>query len=48
MKQEERKEYVIQAKILADEHKRINPDCWKRKRTSQVRTQITSDSVTNQ
>ena len=36
MKQEERKQYVIQAKILADEHKRINPDCWKRKRNSEV------------
>lgn len=36
MKQEERKQYVIQAKILADEHKRINPDCWKRKRSSEV------------
>lgn len=35
MKQEERKQYVIQAKILADEHKRINPDCWKRKRSSE-------------
>lgn len=40
MKQEERKEYVIQAKILADEHKRINPDCWKRKRTSQGSSKI--------
>lgn len=36
MKQEERKQYVIQAKILADEHKRHNPDCWKRKRSSEV------------
>ena len=36
MKPEERKQYVIQAKILADEHKRINPDCWKRKRNSEV------------
>ena len=36
MKQEDRKEYVLQAKLLADEHKRVNPDCWKRKRTSEV------------
>ena len=37
MKQEDRREYVIQAKLLADEHKRVNPDCWKRKRNSEVR-----------
>ena len=36
MKQEERREYVIQAKLLADEHKKVNPDCWKRKRNSEV------------
>ena len=36
MKQEDRREYVIQAKLLADEHKRVNPDCWKRKRDSQL------------
>ena len=36
MKQEDRREYVIQAKLLADEHKRVNPDCWKRKRNSAV------------
>ena len=36
MKQEDRREYVIQAKLLADEHKRVNPDCWKRKRNSEV------------
>ena len=36
MKQEERREYVIRAKLLADEHKRVNPDCWKRKRNSEV------------
>ena len=36
MKQEDRREYVIQAKLLADEHKKVNPDCWKRKRNSEV------------
>ena len=36
MKQEDRREYVIQAKLLADEHKRVNQDCWKRKRNSEV------------
>ena len=36
MKQEDRREFVIQAKLLADEHKRVNPDCWKRKRNSEV------------
>ena len=40
MKQEDRREYVIQAKLLADEHKRVNPDCWKRKRNSEVSVQI--------
>ena len=40
MKQEDRREYVIQAKLLADEHKRVNPDCWKRKRNSEVSFQI--------
>ena len=40
MKQEDRREYVIQAKLLADEHKRVNPDCWKRKRNSEVSQQI--------
>ena len=40
MKQEHKREYVIQAKLLADEHKRVNPDCWKRKRNSEVSQQI--------
>lgn len=34
MKSEERRVFTIQAKALADEQKRINPDCWKRKRTN--------------
>lgn len=28
----------MEAKALAEEQKRINPDCWKRKRTNSVRT----------
>uniref|UniRef100_A0A3Q2ZCP8 HMG box-containing protein 1 n=1 Tax=Kryptolebias marmoratus TaxID=37003 RepID=A0A3Q2ZCP8_KRYMA len=29
---EERRAFTLQAKALADEQKRLNPDCWKRKR----------------
>ncbi|KAM4615407.1 HMG box-containing protein 1-like [Polymixia lowei] len=31
---EERRVYTVEAKALADEQKRLNPDCWKRKRTN--------------
>ncbi|XP_056133647.1 HMG box-containing protein 1-like [Lampris incognitus] len=31
---EERKIFTIEAKILAEQQKKLNPDCWKRKRTS--------------
>nr|XP_046235681.1 HMG box-containing protein 1-like [Scatophagus argus]XP_046235682.1 HMG box-containing protein 1-like [Scatophagus argus] len=34
MRSEERRAFTIQAKVLADEQKRLNPDCWKRKRTN--------------
>ncbi|XP_029901763.1 HMG box-containing protein 1-like [Myripristis murdjan] len=34
MRGEERRAFTLQAKALADEQKRLNPDCWKRKRTS--------------
>uniref|UniRef100_A0A4W5R781 HMG box-containing protein 1 n=1 Tax=Hucho hucho TaxID=62062 RepID=A0A4W5R781_9TELE len=34
MKNEERRMYTMEAKALADEQKRLNPDCWKRKRTN--------------
>ncbi|XP_030627287.1 HMG box-containing protein 1 [Chanos chanos] len=34
MKNEERRMYTIEAKALAEEQKRLNPDCWKRKRTN--------------
>lgn len=37
MKNEERKMYTLEAKALAEEQKRLNPDCWKRKRTNSVR-----------
>lgn len=33
---EDRKVYILEAKNLAEEHKKIYPDCWKRKRTTQV------------
>lgn len=38
MRSEERRAFTLQAKALADEQKRLNPDCWKRKRTNSVRT----------
>uniref|UniRef100_A0A8C8FNM7 HMG box-containing protein 1 n=1 Tax=Oncorhynchus tshawytscha TaxID=74940 RepID=A0A8C8FNM7_ONCTS len=34
MRGEERRMYTMEAKALADEQKRLNPDCWKRKRTN--------------
>ncbi|XP_047430730.1 HMG box-containing protein 1-like isoform X2 [Mugil cephalus] len=34
MRTEERRTFTLQAKALADEQKRLNPDCWKRKRTN--------------
>ncbi|XP_036976911.1 HMG box-containing protein 1-like isoform X2 [Acanthopagrus latus] len=34
MRSEERRVFTVQAKALADEQKRLNPDCWKRKRTN--------------
>ncbi|MEQ2199339.1 HMG box-containing protein 1, partial [Xenoophorus captivus] len=37
MKSEERRMYTMEAKALAEEQKRLNPDCWKRKRTNSVR-----------
>uniref|UniRef100_A0A8C8ZYR4 HMG box-containing protein 1 n=1 Tax=Prolemur simus TaxID=1328070 RepID=A0A8C8ZYR4_PROSS len=37
MKNEERRMYTLEAKALAEEQKRLNPDCWKRKRTNSVR-----------
>nr|XP_061809533.1 HMG box-containing protein 1-like [Nerophis lumbriciformis] len=33
MRSEERRMFTLQAKALADEQKRLDPDCWKRKRT---------------
>ncbi|XP_069485239.1 HMG box-containing protein 1 isoform X2 [Ambystoma mexicanum] len=34
MKNEDRRMYTLEAKALAEEQKRLNPDCWKRKRTN--------------
>ena len=31
--QEERERYTQQARVLAEEKKRLYPDCWKRKRS---------------
>lgn len=39
MKSEERRMYTMEAKALAEEQKRLNPDCWKRKRSNSVRTE---------
>uniref|UniRef100_A0A8C5EGP0 HMG-box transcription factor 1 n=1 Tax=Gouania willdenowi TaxID=441366 RepID=A0A8C5EGP0_GOUWI len=36
---EERRMYTMEAKALAEEQKRLNPDCWKRKRTNSVNIQ---------
>ena len=30
---EERRLYVLEAKMLADKQKQLHPDCWKRKRS---------------
>uniref|UniRef100_A0A8C5EDB5 HMG-box transcription factor 1 n=1 Tax=Gouania willdenowi TaxID=441366 RepID=A0A8C5EDB5_GOUWI len=37
---EERRMYTMEAKALAEEQKRLNPDCWKRKRTNSVSTNV--------
>ncbi|CAH1785045.1 unnamed protein product [Owenia fusiformis] len=34
MKTEERKVFATEAKVLAEHHKKINPDCWKRRRSN--------------
>lgn len=33
MKSEEKKLYSLEAKVRADEVKKVHPDCWKRKRS---------------
>ncbi|KAG7262589.1 hypothetical protein CRUP_036908 [Coryphaenoides rupestris] len=45
MKSEERRMYTLEAKALAEEQKRLNPDCWKRKRTNSVRTTTTTTTT---
>lgn len=47
MRSEERRVFTTQAKALADEQKRLNPDCWKRKRTNSVR-RCTQNHATSQ
>uniref|UniRef100_A0A3B3ZY70 HMG box-containing protein 1 n=1 Tax=Periophthalmus magnuspinnatus TaxID=409849 RepID=A0A3B3ZY70_9GOBI len=43
---EERRIFTVQAKALADEQRRINPDCWKRKRTNSVSANILQEKKT--
>lgn len=45
MRSEERRVFTLQAKALADEQKRLNPDCWKRKRTNSVRMHIKTHTL---
>lgn len=45
MRSEERRVFTTQAKALADEQKRLNPDCWKRKRTNSVRRRTQNQST---
>ncbi|XP_031558912.1 HMG box-containing protein 1-like isoform X2 [Actinia tenebrosa] len=43
MDEDDREQYVQEAKQLAEEHKKFNPDCWKRKRSgTQGRTKSSS------
>lgn len=44
MKNEERRMYTMEAKALAEEQKRLNPDCWKRKRTNSVKFRFHIDN----
>uniref|UniRef100_A0A1A8G7P8 HMG box-containing protein 1 n=1 Tax=Nothobranchius korthausae TaxID=1143690 RepID=A0A1A8G7P8_9TELE len=34
LRSEDRQVFILQARALADEQKRLNPDCWKRKRSN--------------
>jgi len=44
---EERAAYSTKAKVLADEQKKINPDCWKRKKTVATSTAVTSGNTSH-
>ena len=46
---EDREQYSQKAKVMADEQKKIHPDCWKRKRTvnSSSATSSTASSPSN-
>ena len=41
---EEREAYSTKAKVLADEQKKIYPDCWKRKKTVATSTAVTGNN----
>ena len=41
---EEREAYSTKAKVLADEQKKIYPDCWKRKKTVATSTAVTGNT----
>ena len=42
---EEREAYSTKAKVLADEQKKIYPDCWKRKKTVATSTAVTGNTT---
>ncbi len=42
--QEDREGYSQRAKVMADEQKKLYPDCWKRKRTAAVQHHNTPTS----
>merc|ERR1719291_32938 len=42
---EEREAYSTKAKTLADEQKKLYPDCWKRKKTVATSTAVTSGNT---
>ena len=41
---EDREAYSTKAKVLADEQKKIYPDCWKRKKTVATSTTVTGNT----
>ena len=45
---EEREAYSTKAKVLADEQKKIHPDCWKRKKTVANNSIASSNANVNQ
>ena len=45
--QEERVQYSHRAKVMADEQKKLYPDCWKRKRTATAAASSSSTSASS-